>query len=149
MTNLLYSNNGYVYSERATKCSDDELEIAKFLADIGHTVILIQEVRNQKTADALVDGVLVEFKTISNTTNFGNRVQQDISRGKEQADNILLYIKQKQKFDYKSFYKGIEYAIKFDSYQKISTIQILFESRKLIILNRSQIEDGSYKEILK
>ncbi|GEM_PF-6967485 len=150
-TKLIYTNNlGKVYSEKLEKhLLIDELEIAKHLANFGKTVILKKEmdISNIKNADAVVDGKIIEFKTISNATNFKRAIENALRRSKKQAKNTLLYIK--QKFCLSDLYRGIETAIKFDKSKKITEIQILFSDGNLKILLRNQIENGSYKELLK
>ncbi len=144
----IYSNIGIVYTTKPKEhITDDEFEIAIHLANLGKIIIFKQEIVNQKNADALVDDELTEFKTIKRAENFKRAIERDLSQGKKQADNILLFIK--QDFVMHDLYHGIETALKYDTHNKIQSIQILFMNGELLRFSRSEILNYSYRNSLK
>jgi hypothetical protein len=54
--------NGNMTFEKGAVPYDKELDVGVFLAEDGHKVRFLKEVRNKRMADTLVDGVLREFK---------------------------------------------------------------------------------------
>ena len=73
---------------------DKELRQARILVKRGSTVYLLPEVdhpriKNKKYPDAVVDGIIMEFKTV-----LGNerKIKEKYKEAREKADNVFLQI---------------------------------------------------------
>jgi hypothetical protein len=117
--------------------------IALTLAKLGYRIVLQPNFPNARTPDASINEEIWEFKTIWQATNLKNRVQLDIKNGKEQATNILIFIYQRYNID--DIILGIYNAVKYDKREIIKKIGILFEDGKLIIIERVEVIDNSYR----
>ncbi len=71
-------------------------------------------------------------------------MQGDIKNGKRQAANILIFIN--QLYQPREITKGIYNAIKFDKKNTAKRIGILFQDGNLIIIERSEVIDESYRD---
>lgn len=117
--------------------------IALLLAKGEYRVILLSNMIDIPTPDASINDEMWEFKTISQATNLKNRVQLDIKKGKRQAANILIFIA--QRYNIEDIRAGIYNAVKFDDKEKIQKIGILFQDGRLIIVERFEVIDKSYR----
>ena len=78
-------------SSRQAEILDQELLQARILAAFGHTIYLLPEFgpRKIKHPDAIVDGLIMEFKSI-----LGNerKIKEKYKEAREKAENVFLYI---------------------------------------------------------
>jgi hypothetical protein len=111
--------------------------IALMLVKHGYRVILLPTQPDVISADATLDEVVWEFKTISETISMSNAVQKDISRAKRQASNILIFIA--QAYRTVEITKGIYNAIKFDERRLVKKVGIMFRNGDLVMLTRAEI----------
>jgi Contact-dependent growth inhibition CdiA C-terminal domain len=118
--------------------------IALMLVKHGYRVVLLGNEPEVTSADATLNDEIWEFKTISEATNLRNRVQGDIKNGKRQAPNILIFIN--QVYVAREITKGIYNAIKFDVKKTAQRIGILFQDGSLIIIERAEVLDKSYRD---
>lgn len=117
--------------------------VALMLIKHGFRIVLQGNEPTVISADAMLDDEEWEFKTISEAKNLSNRVQRDIKNGKRQAANILIFIN--QLYNTNDITKGIYNAIKFDEKEMVQKIAILFQNGNLIIVERAEILDKSYR----
>ncbi|MDQ3073269.1 MAG: hypothetical protein M3Q97_08420, partial [Bacteroidota bacterium] len=101
---------------------------------------------HQRTADALVNGRVTEFKIIHKATNLKNAVQKQLRKGKRQAPRVLLYISTEIQLD--SLLLGIFNAVKFDSEGMLQQV-VIWHSGQIVELNRAEILDGSFMKKIK
>jgi hypothetical protein len=78
-------------SSRQSEILNGELAQARVLADMGHTVYLLPEFgpRKAKHPDAIVDEMIVEFKTVSGNER---KIKEKYKEAREKADNVFLQI---------------------------------------------------------
>ena len=78
-------------SSRQSEILDHELAQARILAALGHTVFLLPEFgpRKAKHPDAIVDGRIMEFKTVSGNER---KIKEKFKEAMEKADNVFLQI---------------------------------------------------------
>jgi hypothetical protein len=89
--------NIYLAPSRAPKSDEQtatlakELVQARLLASRGHTVYLLPEdgPRKTKRPDAIVDGLVMEFKTITGNIR---KVSENFKDAREKAENVFLKI---------------------------------------------------------
>ena len=140
-----YDTHGFVVIHKTHGLSELEgnKAIALLLAKGEYRVILLSNMIDIPTPDASINDEMWEFKTISQATNLKNRVQLDIKKGKRQAANILIFIA--QRYNIEDIRAGIYNAVKFDDKEKIQKIGILFQDGRLIIVERFEVIDKSYR----
>jgi hypothetical protein len=117
--------------------------IALLLAKQGYRVVLQPNMLGMSTPDASINEEIWEFKTIWQATNLKNRVQLDIKNGKKQAVNVIIFIAQLYNVD--DIILGIYNAVKYDKKEIIQKIGILFEDGKLLIIERVEVIDNTYR----
>ena len=78
-------------SGRQSEILDQELSQARILAALGHAVYLLPEFGPRKTKhpDAIVDGLIMEFKTVSGNER---KIKEKYKEAREKADNVFLQI---------------------------------------------------------
>lgn len=139
-------SDGFLVIHR--KHGEGEIEANKMiglmLAKHGYRVVLKANQPSVRSADATLNDKIWEFKTISDAKNLSNRVQGNIKNGKKQAANILIFIN--QLYNANDITKGIYNAIKFDKDEAAQKMAILFQSGKLIIIERAEVLDKSYRK---
>ena len=78
-------------SGRQSEILDQELSQARILAALGHTVYLLPEFgpRKAKHPDAIVDGLIMEFKTVSGNEK---KIKEKYKEARVKAENVFLQI---------------------------------------------------------
>jgi len=78
-------------SDKQTEILDQELAQSRILASLGHTVYLLPEFGPRKTKhpDSIVDGIIMEFKTVSGNER---KIKEKYKEAREKADNLFLQI---------------------------------------------------------
>ena len=78
-------------SDKQTEILEQELAQSRILATLGHTVYLLPEFGPRKTKhpDAIVDGIIMEFKTVSGNER---KIKEKYKEAREKADNVFLQI---------------------------------------------------------
>jgi hypothetical protein len=78
-------------SGRQSEILEQELSQARILAALGHTVFLLPEFGPRKTKhpDAVVDGFIMEFKTVSGNER---KIKEKYKEAREKAENVFLQI---------------------------------------------------------
>ncbi|MDR1901916.1 MAG: hypothetical protein LBQ88_06525 [Treponema sp.] len=79
------------HSEEQARILEKEIAQARLLAAQGHAVYLLPEngPRGRKHPDAIVDGLVMEFKTI---TGSPRKVRENYKDARKKADNVFLKI---------------------------------------------------------
>lgn len=126
-----YKTGGYVIVQDGHGKTELEnnLITARLLARTDNKVVLVRNIKNQKSFDALLNGTETEFKMISDAgKNISNSIQNHFDRGIGQSENILIHVN--QKYNLKDLSFGLEKAIeKHGNYYK--TVSILFRNGRL------------------
>ncbi|MDR0290269.1 MAG: hypothetical protein LBI06_04970 [Treponema sp.] len=78
-------------SGRQSEILTQELLQSRILASFGHTIYLLPEFGPRKTKhpDAIVDGLIMEFKTISGNER---KIKEKYKEAREKAENVFLQI---------------------------------------------------------
>jgi len=78
-------------SDRQSEILSHELMQARILANFGHTVYLLPELgpRKVKHPDAIVDGLIMEFKTVSGNER---KIKEKYKEAREKAENVFIQI---------------------------------------------------------
>jgi len=78
-------------SGRQSEILDQELAQARILTTLGHTIYLLPEFGPRKTKhpDAIVDGIIMEFKTVSGNER---KIKEKYKEAREKAENVFLQI---------------------------------------------------------
>lgn len=119
---------------------DDNRKMGTAFMKLGNPVDLIEIKTNKKTPDAIVSGLLWEFKKINGGVK--NGVQLQIKRGKKQAERISIELP--TEFNVRELTLAIYTAvIKNDLNEKVKELAFLIKG-KLVRITRKEIEDGSY-----
>jgi hypothetical protein len=120
---------------------EGNLQIAYRLVKLGYSVELLENIENEKTYDAHMNGVAWEFKT---TNVSKGSIQGRLRDGKEQCDKVLLVLP--MEFVLREIIDGISSAVNMDKSQKISAVGLLFENA-LIMLNREEIKESKFDKL--
>jgi len=146
-SNRYFDNDsgGYVVVNKLHGKSElaQNMVIARILANRGERIILLEDIPNQKSPDAMRNNEIWEFKTICNTENIKNRIYSDIRTKRKQACNILFYIT--QKFNDLELIDGINNAT--CRYSEVNKIALLFKEETLIELEREEIMSKNFISI--
>ncbi|MDR0639772.1 MAG: hypothetical protein LBG27_12880 [Spirochaetaceae bacterium] len=78
-------------SERQSQVLEQEMDQARILTGRGHTVCLLPEhdPRGMKHPDAVVDGIIMEFKTV---TGNHRKITRNFKDAMKKAENVFLRI---------------------------------------------------------
>jgi hypothetical protein len=78
-------------SIRQSEILNEELNQSRVLAAFGHTVYLLPEFGPRKTKhpDAIVDGLIMEFKTVSGNER---KIREKYKEAREKAEHVFLQI---------------------------------------------------------
>jgi hypothetical protein len=70
---------------------DKELAQARILADLGHAIYLLPELGPRKTKhpDAIVNGLIMEFKTVAGNER---KIREKYKEARVKAENVFLQI---------------------------------------------------------
>jgi hypothetical protein len=88
---IYFASSRMPRSEEQTKILEKELTQARILAALGHTVYLLPESgpRKMKHPDAIVDGLIMEFKTV---TGNERKIRENFKDARKKAQNVFLKI---------------------------------------------------------
>ena len=120
---------------------EGNLRIARRLVLLGYSVELLENIENEKSFDAYMNGESWEFKT---TNGSKGSIQGRLRDGKEQCDRILLVLP--TEFTLLDVIRGIFSAITMDRQEKISAVGLLFET-KFVRLSKQEIIEKSLSEL--
>lgn len=71
----------------------DELPIVSILKNNGYAVILLDETGKDKRVDALINGLMFDFKNLRSATNIFQRIKKDCQSALDKgALNVLIHI---------------------------------------------------------
>jgi hypothetical protein len=78
-------------SDRQSEILEQELSQARILAALGHTVYLLPESGPRKTKhpDAVVDGLVMEFKIVSDNER---KIKEKYKEARKKTENVFLQI---------------------------------------------------------
>jgi len=122
----------------------ENIEIAKILCALGKKIVLLPISNQQftKNPDALVNNEIFEFK-VNKTPTF-SALDKEIRKAKDQADNILIVVKDKINISM------LESAIKWrvDNSVNIKKINVLIRS-KVFEFCRKEITNNTFRGKIK
>ena len=116
--------------------------IALMLIKHGYRVVLLENQQDVVSADATLNNEVWEFKTVAKTISMSNSVQRNITRGKRQSSNVLIFIA--QVYENKEVTRGIYNAIKFDEKALVKKVGVLFQNGDLKILTRLEVLNEAF-----
>ena len=116
-------------SGRQSEILDQELSQARILAALGHAVYLLPEFGPRKTKhpDAIVDGLIVEFKTV---TGNERKIKEKYKEARKKAENVFLQID--PPFPRRTVVRKLSGAIRGKSY-KSGLIWVYFKQTGKIV----------------
>ncbi len=131
-------SGGYlvIHPEHGQNEWEENKRIGRILAERGDSVVLLPNMEERPSPDALRNGEEWEFKTIQ-AFNLKNAVQNALRKGKTQASNILCFIN--MRYTIENITLGIHNAVKFDRESCINNIAILFQDGQLIEMTREEV----------
>jgi hypothetical protein len=97
-----------------TEILGKELAQAHILANLGHAVYLLPEYGPRKTKhpDAVVDGLIMEFKTVSGNER---KIKEKYKEARDKAENVFLQID--SSFSYRTVIRKLSGAIRGKGYK--------------------------------
>lgn len=113
--------------------------IGRLLAASGEAIVLLPNIDDTTTADALRNGEEWEFKTIK-AHNLKNVIQNALRKGKFQSPNVLVFVD--MLYTIEDITLGIHNAVKFDHHVRLQKIAVLFRNGSLIEMSRSAVRQG-------
>ncbi len=120
---------------------EGNLRIAKRLVLLGYSVELLENIENEKSFDAYMNGEGWEFKT---TNGSKGSIQGRLRDGKEQCDRVLLVLP--TEFTLREVIRGVSSAVSMDKQKKIKEVGLLFETI-FIRLTRQEIRDNNLEKL--
>ena len=120
---------------------EGNLRIARRLVLLGYSVELLENIENEKSFDAYMNGESWEFKT---TNGSKGSIQGRLRDGKEQCDKILLVLP--TEIVLREIIDGMNSAVNMDKSRKITAIGLLFETA-LVVLNREEILTNQFEKL--
>jgi hypothetical protein len=115
-------------SDRQSEILAHELSQARILAELGHVVYLLPEFgpRKIKHPDAIVDGLIMEFKTVSGNER---KIKEKYKEAREKAENVFLQID--PPFSHRTVARKLAGTIKGKGY-KLGVIWVYFTHTRKI-----------------
>ena len=120
---------------------EGNLRIARRLVLLGYSVELLENIENERSFDAYMNGESWEFKT---TNGSKGSIQGRLRDGKEQCGRILLVLP--TEFILREIIDGTSSAVNMDKNNKIAAVGLLFENA-LIILERTEIKESDFEKL--
>ena len=120
---------------------------AERLAKQGDRVILLKNEKKKKSADAMWNDEVWEFKAIANAKgkSISNAIQKHLQAATGQSDKVLIRVD--QKFEVKTLFEGLEYAQKNGWMDDKKKVAFLLDGKDApVIISPSQIKSGKYKK---
>lgn len=117
--------------------------IAQALAKKGQGVALLENVEGIKSADAELNGIAWEFKTLSQYTNLQGAIDRELRAAAKQSANILLHITGKYRNE--AVVRGVTGRVKRD--RNIKFVALLFNDGRLVKLSRSEIVNQDWSSL--
>lgn len=115
---------------------------ARRLAQAGEAIELLDDKIEGKSPDALVNGLLWEFK---NTSGSASSVQNLLRKGKKQASRIVLTLP--KKFVLGDIIRGMLNAVNLDTKEDIKTVLLIFPDGNLVELGRKDIVKRNFEAL--
>lgn len=125
-----------IHPEHGQNEWEENKRIGRMLADLGDSVVLLPNMEERPSPDALRNGEEWEFKTIQ-AINLKNAVQNALRKGKTQSANIICFVN--MLYTIENVTLGIYNAIKFDKDGRIAKTGILFQDGKLVEMSREEV----------
>lgn len=136
---------GFVLIHQEHNLNDSESFVAEVLAKIGKRVTLLSEqaAEGVRTPDAEIDGEICEFKELTESTrNIRYRVQEGISRAKNQGASIVIFHINRENYDVWKINAGIKQGLFWDTQNQIQQIFFVAKSKQIQIITREDWQNG-------
>jgi Contact-dependent growth inhibition CdiA C-terminal domain len=136
---------GFVLIHQDHNLNNSESFVAEVLAKIGKRVTLLSEkaVAGVRTPDAEIDGQICEFKELTESTrNIRYRVQEGISRAKNQGVAAVIFHINRENYDVWKINAGIKQGLFWDTQNQIQEIIFVANSKQIQIITREDWQNG-------
>jgi Contact-dependent growth inhibition CdiA C-terminal domain len=136
---------GFVLIHHDHNLNNSESFVAEVLAKIGKRVTLLSEkaVAGVRTPDAEIDGQICEFKELTESTrNIRYRVQEGISRAKNQGVAAVIFHINRENYDVWKINAGIKQGLFWDTQNQIQEIIFVANSKQIQIITREDWQNG-------
>ncbi len=142
-------NGGFVLvhqSHNRGESYESELFVAQVLANRGRRVTLLNETGmgvGVKTPDADIDGVIGEFKLLTqNLTNVPARVQASFTRARQQGAEWVVYHLDRDESDISLVNQGLRLGFFWDRRKTVKQILVVFRDGRIKELSREEWDNG-------
>lgn len=136
---------GFVLIHQQHNLNNSEIFVAEVLAKIGNRVRMLSEqaAEGLRTPDAEIDGQICEFKELTEQTqNIRDRVQEGISRAKNQGAVTVIFHINRESYDVWKINAGIKQALFWDTAKQIQKIIFVLKSEQIQIITREDWKNG-------
>lgn len=136
---------GFVLIHQDHNLNNSESFVAEVLAKMGKRVTLLSEkaTAGVRTPDANIDGQICEFKELTEQTqNIRDRVQEGISRAKNQGASAVIFHINRENYDVWKINAGIKQALFWDTKNQIQKIIFVANSQQIQIITREDWQNG-------
>ena len=115
----------------------EEIDGAYFFIKKGYFVVFLSEAGIGQHPDALINGVLVEFKTVRSgiANSISNRVKQAVNKDNTEIPAIFL-IEQGLKADYKEILRAIERKEQLGDFKREFGLVIIVKEEKAALIKK-------------
>ncbi|MEG4278183.1 hypothetical protein QUA62_11985 [Microcoleus sp. MON1_C1] len=136
---------GFVLIHQQHNLNNSESFVAEVLAKMGKRVTLLSEqaAEGVRTPDAEIDGLICEFKELTESTrNIRYRVQEGISRAKTQGASVVIFHINRENYDVWKINAGIKQGLFWDTQNHIQQIIFVANSKQIQIITREDWQNG-------
>lgn len=136
---------GFVLVHQQHNLNNSESFVAEVLAKMGKRVKLLSEqaAEGVRTPDAEIDGEICEFKELTEQTqNIRDRVQEGISRAKNQGASAVIIHINRENYDVWKINAGIKQALFWDTQNQIQKIIFVANRQQIQIITREDWQNG-------
>jgi hypothetical protein len=138
-------SGGFVLIHQQHNLNNSEIFVAEVLAKMGKRVTLLSEQAavGVRTPDAEIDGQICEFKELTEQTqNIRDRVQEGISRAKNQGASAVIFHINRENYDVWKINAGIKQALFWDTGKQIQEIIFVANSKQIQTITREDWQNG-------
>ncbi len=129
-----------IHRRHAMAALKSELPACLILKRTGHAVVLLEESSFHKSADALVNGILFEFKSIARAKNLKNAFVHQFRTAKGKSRNLLVHVQIKVKAE------GLRFALFYalQKYPHFDAIWLAWQGR-IYQFSKEQVLAGRHQ----
>lgn len=115
----------------------EEIDGAYYFINKGYPIIFLSEAGEGQHPDALINGVLVEFKTVKSgiANSISNRVKQAVNKENTEIPVIFL-IEEGLKVKYQDILESIKKRILLKNFKKEFVIALFIKNEKVTVIKK-------------